>query len=350
MIDLLCFVPVRRRLAAAALALPLLIAATGCRPSAPADVLAAPAAMPDTTCKAAARERLADRAAQPGIEAAALAAAASTRGAGSPALWSVSDADTTLYIFGTVHLLKPDLAWRSPQIDAAIGASRRVVFEADTESPEAARALMGFFSAEGLFQDGQRLTSLLAAEEVAELEAALEKIGLPLDAVEPMRPWYAALNMSVMQITQRGFVPESGVEQVIEAAVAGRGASFGYLETVEQQLGEFAGLTDCEQIAFLMLTADGILQNTQMLDLLIAEWADGDIAGVSALMSNPESFGSEAIYAAMLKNRNARWVPLIKAELDRPGTGLIAVGAGHLAGKDSVIEMLRAEGLAVSGP
>lgn len=88
-----------------------------------------------------------------------------------------------------------------------------------------------------------------------------------------------------------------------------------------------------------------------MLDQLVAEWADGDVAGIGVMVASPEGVGySREAYDALLVNRNARWIPKIEAMLDSPGTVFIAVGAGHLAGPDSVIEMLRTEGYEVDGP
>jgi uncharacterized protein len=283
-------------------------------------------------------------------EARAIAAAEASRGGGHPALWTLKDEDTTLYLMGTVHMLRPDVDWRTPEVDAAIGSADTIVFEADTTSPEAGRDLMKFFSAQGMFGDGTQLTSLLTEGEVALLNEALVEVDLPLAAVQPMRPWYAAINLSVIQMTQEGFDPSSGVEMKIEAEAKARGAAFDYLETVDQQLGEFAGLDNCAQIEFLMQTAEGMKEGTETLDLLVSEWADGDTVGLAALLASPDSFGSDAAYDALLKNRNARWAPLIAGMLDEPGTRLIAVGAGHLAGDDSVIAMLRAEGYEVAGP
>ncbi|MEX1252416.1 MAG: TraB/GumN family protein [Hyphomonas sp.] len=298
----------------------------------------------------AACERTSDPAAMAEAEARAIAAAEASRGSGQPAMWTMTDEDTTLYILGTVHLLRPDLEWRTPEIGAAIAAADTVVFEADTTSAEAGRELMKFFSSQGMFTDGTQLTSLLTEEEVAALNDALTEVGLPLEAVQPMRPWYAALNLSVMQMTSEGFDPASGVEMKIGAEAAGHGAAFDYLETVDQQLGEFARLDNCAQVEFLMMTAASLEEGVDLLDLLVSEWADGDAAGLGALMASPDSFGSDAAYEALLTNRNARWTPLIAAMLDEPGTRLIAVGAGHLVGEDSVIAMLRAEGYEVAGP
>lgn len=284
------------------------------------------------------------------LEARLIAEAEASRGAGSPAVWTLKDEDTTLHLLGTVHLLRPELEWRSPEIDAAIEDAGTIVFEADTTSEAAGRELMAFFVSEGFFNDGTQLSSLLNDAEKAELQAALEHVGLPLPAIEAMKPWYASLNISIMQITAEGFDPDAGVESTIGADAAAHGAEFEYLETVEQQLGEFARLDMCEQIGFLMQTAASVTEGASTLDLLVAEWADGDVHGLGLLMGSPEAFGSSGAYDAMLKNRNERWVPQIKAMLDEPGTRLIAVGAGHLAGPDSVITLLRNEGYTVEGP
>ena len=333
-----------KRLIPAALAVSALVFAACQREGGATEPVAVAEAAP------AACERTADPAAMAEAEARAIAAATASRGAGQPAMWTLKDENTTLHILGTVHLLRPDLEWRTPEIGAAIAAADTVVFEADTTSADAGRELMKFFSTQGMFTDGTQLTSLLTEAETAVLTEALTQVGLPLEAVQPMRPWYAALNLSVMQMTAEGFDPASGVEMKIEAEAKEHGAAFDYLETVDQQLGEFARLDNCAQVEFLMMTAASLDEGVEVLDLLVSEWADGDAAGLGALMASPDSFGSQSAYEALLTNRNARWVPLIAGKLEQPGTQLIAVGAGHLVGEDSVIAMLRAEGYEVAGP
>lgn len=319
----------------------LLLAA--CQPAGAPD-----APLADAACNPAQRAEV--RAARPALEAAAAEAARQSQGPGTPALWTLADEDTTIYILGTVHLLRPDLEWKSPEIAAAIAEADLIVFEADTTSPAAQRELTRFSISEGLFRDGVQLSSLLTDAELAELSEALQTVDLPVEALQPMRPWFAAINVSVKLMLDEGFDPEAGVEKVIERAAREHGARFAYLETVEDQLGGLAGLSDCEQVDFLMATAAGIGAGTEALDLLIDEWGEGDVTGLGLLMANPEMIGSQAIYDVMLTDRNERWVPQIIAMLDEPGTVLVAVGAGHLAGEDSVITMLRNEGLAVEGP
>lgn len=280
----------------------------------------------------------------------AIAAAKASTGVGEPVIWTLSDEDTTLYILGTVHLLRPDVVWRTEAIDDALTAADTIVFEADVNSQAAAADMMRFIAEEGMFTDGRQLTSLMNEAETAELNEALESLDLPLGAVQTMKPWFAAINLSVLQIQKDGYDPEAGVESILEAEATADGKAFAYLETVEQQLGRLARLPDDEQVAFLVSSVESIDEGADMLDLLVDEWADGDIKGLGILLANPDIIGSDEVYDALLKERNEDWVPLIKAMLEEPGTRLIAVGAGHLAGEDSVITMLRNDGLTVDGP
>ena len=304
--------------------------------------------VPDPAAIAAQAE--AARAEQDAAAAAALAAAKASRGLGEPVVWVLSDADTTLYIMGTVHLLRPELDWRSDEIDAAMNAADTLVFEADVSSAEAGAEMMKFVREEGLFQNGGQLTNLLSDAETIELQAALDYVGLPLGAVQNMRPWFAAVNLSVMQMQKDGFDPNSGVEQVLIAEGKADGKSFAYLETVDDQLGRLARLPDDVQVDFLISSAESIDEGAAMLDALVEEWVDGDVNGLGLLLANPDMMGSDEVYDALLKERNETWAPQIAAMLETPGTRLIAVGAGHLAGDDSVIAMLRADGFEVAGP
>lgn len=278
---------------------------------------------------------------------AALAEAKASRGPGEPAIWLLKDEDTELYLMGTVHLLKPELEWRSDTIDAAFEEADTLVLETDVTSQAAASAMMKFVSKQGLFQDGRQLTSLLNEAQIEELKAALDYVDVPLGAVQPMRPWYAAVNLSVVQIKKEGFDPTSGVEMVLESEAREDGKSFAYLETIEEQLGRLANLPDEVQVEFLISSAESIEEGGEVLDTLIDEWVDGDVHGLGVLMANPEMMGSDDVYEALLKARNEDWVGKIEAMLEEPGTRLIAVGAGHLAGDDSVIRLLEADGFEV---
>jgi len=137
------------------------------------------------------------------------------------------------------------------------------------------------------------------------------------------------------------------VETILTAEAKAAGKSFGYLETAEQQLGALAGGTLEEQIEALVFTAETLDLGPDVLDALVEEWADGDQLGLGVIIADPNSIGGEEAYQRLLVDRNANWVPQIRAMLDEPGTSMIAVGAAHLAGPNSVISMLRSEAVTV---
>ncbi|MEM7639831.1 MAG: TraB/GumN family protein [Pseudomonadota bacterium] len=281
----------------------------------------------------------------------ALEKARASQGPGSPAMWTLSDDDTTIHMFGTVHLLRPELEWRSDTLDQAIAAADTIVFEVDMKSPEAQRAIATDFLQRGMFDDGRTLKDVLGDEDEAVISAAFDSIGVPIDAMNTFEPWMASVNLGVMKLVNDGYDPNSGVESVIEAEAVEAGKSFGYLEQISQQTDAFDLLPEAEQISMLYETALLLDESPQMLDLLVDEWADGDIDGIANLVANPDGYGfTDAAYQALLVTRNEAWVPQIEAMLDEPGSVFIAVGAGHLAGPDSVVTMLRDKGYEIEGP
>ncbi|MEQ9316251.1 MAG: TraB/GumN family protein [Henriciella sp.] len=280
----------------------------------------------------------------------ALAQARQTNGSGSPAMWTLSDEDTTIHMFGTVHILRPDLEWRTPEFEAALDEADTLVLELDMQSEEGMRAMARDFQQKGLYGDGRRLTTEIDADILQTMQTALEPLQLPPTVFDPMEPWMAAVTLSVLQLQNEGFDPESGVEKILIAEANADGKSFGYLETAEVQADIFDTMPEDVQEEFLYETALTLPETGRMLDQLVEEWADGDVEGLGVLVANPETSGGDGVYEAVFLNRNSKWVPQIEAMLDEPGTVFIAVGAGHLAGPDSVITMLRDKGYEVEGP
>ncbi len=281
---------------------------------------------------------------------AALADARKTEGNGSPALWTLADEDTTIYMFGTVHILRPDVEWRTPEFEAAFDSADTLVLELDMESDAGKQAMARDFMSRGMYGDGRTLSNEISEGDLAVLTDALQPLGIPMAALDPMEPWMVAVNLSVIKLQQDGFDPNSGVEQKLIAEAREDGKSFGFLETASVQASIFDTLPEPVQAEYLYETALTLEDTTTMLDQVIEEWADGDVKGLGILVANPDTSGGEGIYDALFLDRNTSWVPQIEAMLDEPGTVFIAVGAGHLAGPDSVITMLRDKGHEIEGP
>jgi hypothetical protein len=255
-----------------------------------------------------------------------------------PAIWKVTDRDTTIYLFGTVHALPKDAQWFSGPVARAYAQSSELVTEiplGDTAGD--AKAIAD----RALLPKGQSLRDLMTPEDRKQFEAALVSLGLPVEAMDRFQPWYAALTLSLLPVTQAGYDPQSGAETTLTAKSDGK--SRAALETVGQQIGLFAGLPEKAQLKFLDDTVESVSTATTMLDAMVADWMKGDPDALAMLLNH--DIDDPLLYKRLLTDRNARWARWIDGRLKQPGTVFVAVGAGHLAGKDSVQEQLRKLGI-----
>jgi len=254
----------------------------------------------------------------------------------SPALWVVKDDDTTIYLFGTVHVLRPGLSWFDDAVRKAFDDSDEVVLE--LVMPEAA-AMQSAVMKHAVNASGTPLSQRLPADKREAYGQALAKFGMPGNALDNFQPWFAATQMSLLTITNSGYDPNSGAEKVITDAAGKAGKPITGLETVDEQLGFFSSLTDASQIALLASTIDELPNAIKMTDDMVARWAAGDPQGLADIM-NESLRETPELSKVLLADRNARWAEWIEARMAKPGTVFIAVGAGHLAGNDSVQAML----------
>ena len=262
-----------------------------------------------------------------------------------PALWSVSDADSTLYLFGTVHVLRPDTPWGSAKVDAAFDASQNVIFE--ISNPDDQAALMPLIQQYGLSPQTP-LSSLLTPEELADLDVAARTIGGSAAQFDPLRPWLVALSLSVAPLTTAGDDPASGVELILKHRAEEAGKPVTGLETIDRQVEILAGLSQETQLAFLRATLEDFDEATTELDTLVSAWAEGDVETINRVGVLEMRSASQEIYDALLVHRNTAWADQIQSLLAGSGVTFIAVGSAHLAGDDSVQEILEARGVEVT--
>jgi hypothetical protein len=260
-----------------------------------------------------------------------------------PALWKVADADTTIYLFGTVHILPAGIEWYDDTIAKALTGSDMIVTEIPMD-PASEAAMGQLAQSKGTLPAGTTLRSLLTPEQKATYEAALAKLGAPPEAFDQFKPWMTGLTMSLIPLMQQGYTPGAGVEKVLLSKVGDKPQ--GALETAEFQLGIFDGMDQAAQITFMMEAIEGMDETAPMLNRMVAEWAEGDADELAAIMN--EGMTDPAVADVLLYSRNANWAEWIDARLDQPGSVFIAVGAGHLAGAQSVQDYLAQKGITVS--
>ncbi len=261
------------------------------------------------------------------------AKAAAAANDADPALWVVRDTDTTVYLFGTIHVLKPGLTWFDEAVKTAFDRSDEVKLEIVMPDPA---TMQGLVQATGVAAPGTPpLTQRLPEAKRAAFTKAVTDLGLPADALDRYKPWLAATQLSVAPLSKLGYSNSNGPEEVISAAAKQANKPLTGLETPEQQLGFFGGLSDQAQLQFLESTVEELPKLDSTMASMVDDWARGDPDALAREM-NEELKSSPEVAKVLLTDRNARWATWIKGRMATPGTVFIAVGAGHLAGPESV--------------
>lgn len=263
--------------------------------------------------------------------------------AAKPALWMIRQAHSTVYLFGTVHLLPNDTDWRYPALDRALAASDSLVIELTDDNPAHMQALVLQYG----LDPAHPLSDQLTRDEQASLERAAKIAGIPGGAatLQVMRPWLAALTLAVTPLLKAGLDPAHGVDKQLKKQMTADGKPVLGLETARQQIRLLAGMPPAMQLRFLRSTLHDIGKDGSQLKILIHAWKAGDTATIARLDDEQLRQRSPKLYQRLLVERNRAWAAKIAAMLKKPGTVFIAVGAAHLAGPDSVQVQLQKLGV-----
>ena len=260
----------------------------------------------------------------------------------TPALWAVKDADTTIYLFGTVHVMKPGIDWFHGDVKRAFDRSDQLVLEIiEPDDPNAIGTTMAGLA---LAKDGMKLSDRLTAEARTKYQAAMDANRLLWRTFDMFNPWMSGMALSVAPLDRLGYKNDLGAEKILRSAAEAAGKKVDALETVEQQMGFFAGLPMEQQVQFLNATVDGLPEMETEFGDLLRYWQAGQPDKLAKSM-NESLEATPELAQVLLTGRNANWAKWIRTRLDQPGTVFVAVGAGHLAGKGSVQDQLKRLGL-----
>jgi uncharacterized protein YbaP (TraB family) len=266
-----------------------------------------------------------------------------------PAIWRLTDEDSEIWLFGTVHVLPADLKWRNAKIDSAFKSADTLVLETQTDAaalPRIAQLMQDY----GYAKDGLALEDRLNADDKARLARVCADLKMDCAALKTLRPWYAANALSVALVMKQGQSLDAGVEQVLQREAAQQSKKVSYFETAEQQVRFFADLPPETELQFLTATLRQIEEEADKIGAIDAAWARGDTAALEKDLNSLLEEAGPLIYAVLIKDRNAAWANEIDMMMKGSGKTFIAVGAAHLVGDDGVPAMLRAKGYKVEGP
>jgi uncharacterized protein len=259
-----------------------------------------------------------------------------------PAMWVVRDKDTTIYLFGTFHALDGKRDWFNDEVKTAFDASQDVVLEIIT--PDNPLDMLPALKRYGFTQPGApALSSKLSPRGRTLLAAALAKHKMPPTALDRYKPFFAAVTLTTLQFGEMGMGARHGAEAVIKQAVKASAKKLGAVETVDEQFAMLDSMPEGEQLRLLEGTLADDGSASKEIAAMLDAWHRGDAKAVAAAIQRSDR-DSPIFYKIMFTDRNLRWRHWVDRRLEQPGTVFMAVGAGHLAGDNSLVSLLKHEG------
>lgn len=264
----------------------------------------------------------------------------------APALWVVEDTDTTVYLFGTYHMVPNDLDWRTEAIEDAMHDASVTYLEADGLSPEGQAQIQQVIGRTGFNPEGLTLSAQLGPERAAAFAELATRFGLPMDQLERLRPWLAVVSITQAIYAQLGLDAKS-IDALIYKQSLEQNDEIRFLETPTEQISALSALSGEEMLRHVDLGIDNMDDLQAYTDDLLAAWVSGDIVALEALVIAKMQADAPGLFQSIFVTRNEDWAEQIASLIDGDGRYFVAVGAGHLVGDDSVIATLQGKGISV---
>lgn len=267
--------------------------------------------------------------------------AAGTAGAGPVPLWQLDGSNNTIFLLGSVHLLRPSDYPLPKIIEAAYDEAELLLMELDTDDLDPAQT-SALVSRLGTLESGT-LADVLGATRHATAQELADAAGLPLQQLQGLKPWLVAITVEQLMLTRLGFDAAQGVESHFTRRAARDGKRIDGLETLEQQLDILDGLPQDVQVTLLMETLENSRTFAADMAELISAWRRGDVAALEKEVL-PEIASQPLLFDALVRRRNENWAARLEELLDQPDDYLVIVGTLHLVGDEGLPAMLERRG------
>lgn len=260
-------------------------------------------------------------------------------------LWKVQSSKNTVYLLGSIHFLKKENYPLPARIEASFNDARKLVLEIDLASldPQAAQQMM---LVKGMYADSRTLPESISNKTYAWLEKRTKEIGLDIQALKGFQPWLVALTLSTLKLQKMGYDPSYGIDHHFAERAKKENKEIVALETWEYQINLFAGMSPKTQELLLLRTLTDLELMEREVTRIIRSWTSGDTKSLESLLL--QSFVEyPEVYRRLISDRNRNWLPKIEKFLEQGENYLVVVGAGHLVGKEGIIELLKQKGYSV---
>lgn len=274
-------------------------------------------------------------------------AAAPAPGRGSPLpLWRVKGPHSTVYLLGSIHILKTNDYPLPQPVQDAFAASRTVMFETDLDKMDEP-AKQRDLAEHALLPPGVTLSNVLSQDTYRKFRREVQRLGLTPDLFDRTKPYVAAMTLEVLALKELGYSAEDGIDRYFLEHARNQGKRVLSLEPVEFQFDLVTSMPDGEAEQLVRNTLQDINNLREVSGELWLAWRTGDADKLDELVRRsmlgaPETFERDIIA------RNLQWLPRIEELLQSRGTAMMIVGAGHLVGPQGIVELLKAKGYRVT--
>ena len=259
-------------------------------------------------------------------------------------LWRFTSNTSTLYLAGSLHLLKQGLYPLPTQYEQAFNLSNKLVLEVTTDHFSPCEIYAKTQAAARLTKQ-RYLRESFSAQDYSQLASTAALYGVPLQALQSYKPAMVYTQLSLMGFIALGYDPDLGVEEHFSKSKASKDIL--QLESFDRQLGFLFAQPMATQIAVLMDTVKQFNEIETVASDLVRAWAAGDDATMATLIAD-QNGASDLIKdfsKQLLDQRNEDMSEKIARYLNTEESYFVLVGAAHLAGPNSIIKLLEKNGL-----
>jgi hypothetical protein len=259
------------------------------------------------------------------------------------ALWELHGKHNTVYLLGSIHVLRPSDYPLAPAMLKAYGDAKALIMEIDLNEIDSIKMQTELLASARL-PEGKTLPGIMGDQRYKRAQILAQEVGIDLGIFDAFAPWFAAEAISQLQLQQLGFQPKAGVEMFFLDKAHADGKSVAGLETVHDQIALFDALSLDSQANYLISSLEEAHDLPKEVAAMVRAWAAGDTQWFAEQLKS-EIGRDPALYQSVLVARNRKWVPKIEKLLNDDRNYLVIVGTGHLVGQGSVIDLLRKDGI-----
>ena len=270
---------------------------------------------------------------------------ASSAGA-APAMWKVHDKDTTIHIFGTIHVLKPGTVWLNDKIQNSLSHADKIFLEISAEEQQNTQLQLGLVQKYGMLTPPDTIEQHLPKETADKFMAQMLALGAQKAGVERLKPWMAGVTYETLRFIRLGYKPAAGVEATVGGLAQAKGIPLAGLETTEYQIKLLSSMSDKDAALMIDNLLDDANDLPGLLEKITVSWTSGDLKTLDDVLNKDDETSPE-LAEKLLYDRNKLWVQKVQDILKMKGDYVIAVGSAHLVGDRSLIALLKKAGMKV---